>query len=90
MNVQAIDDCAMHTREQNGATMKDIIMNTESILHETANQLGMIEAAVCGNYPKEEPQKPLAEASLIETLAENRDTAEQILKTVIKLKDRMW
>lgn len=80
------------TEKRNEETVKDILENTDYLLNETKNMLGLIEESIFGpSVRKDEQPKALsADTSLLMTMRRQRDAVDDILNTVLRIKGGLW
>lgn len=78
--------------EKGYATVKDVIETTGAILKETYNVVHMIRDALIGpeTMTNQGVNEPRADKSMLDTLAEQRDFAERILKDIVSVRETLW
>lgn len=89
------NDCVALPDMRNGEgypTAKDVIENTGAILKETYNVVHMIRDALIGPEPltNQGVNEPRADKSMIDTLVEQRDFAERILRDIVSVREALW
>ena len=82
--------CMAECNEQR-ETAKDTILNLSEILTEIKKQVDSIDSAIYGNRPaeataKEEPSMP----PMLVMLRQQRDFAEDILRSIIHIREGLW
>lgn len=70
-------------------TAKSILENMDAILNELSAELRRIENAIYGPKPLEDP-KDHPDECMLETLNRQRNTAEQLLKTAVHIREGLW
>lgn len=81
--------------EQKRETAKELLDNMESILGEMGNHIDMISDAVYrgGKNVEKGPDltnEPCATPPMVVTMREQRDTAERLLKEIVKIREALW
>lgn len=79
--------------EQGTETVKELLENMGSILKEMENQVTMISDAVYkgGNHEEKKPaNEPRAMPPMVVIMREQRDTAEYLLKEIVKIREVLW
>ena len=71
-------------------TAKMIFENMDAILDELSGQISSIEASLYGQQLKNEDAKEPADECILGTLNRQRNKAEEILKTVIHIREGLW
>lgn len=71
-------------------TAKMIFENMDAILDELSGHVNSIEAAVYGQKLKNEDAREPADECILGTLNRQRNKAEEILKTVIHIREGLW
>lgn len=71
-------------------TAKMIFENMDAILDELSCHVNSIEAAVYGQKLKNEDAREPADECILGTLNRQRNKAEEILKTVIHIREGLW
>lgn len=91
MNFENAQICA---GEEKRETAKGLLENMGAILKELNNEVRMISDAVYrgGNRPTDEevPNEPKGMPPMVVTMREQRDTAECLLKDIIKIREALW
>ena len=74
------------------ATVKEVTENTYAILNEIGNVVRMIRDALIGQEPmkNQEINEPRPDKSMVDTMVEQRDLAERILKDIVRVRDALW
>lgn len=70
-------------------TVKSILENMDAILKELSAELHRIDGAIYAPTPFEDA-KETADESLLETLNRQRNTAEQLLKLAVHIREGLW
>lgn len=79
--------------EQRRETVKELLENMGEILREMENQIAMISGAVYRgeNHVEKEPaNEPCATPPMVVIMRGQRDTAEYLLKEIIKIREALW
>lgn len=81
--------------EQKKETVKELLENMDSILGEMDIQVSMISDAVyrCGKDVEKGPaltNEPRITSPMVDMMREQRDTAEHLLKEIIKIREALW
>lgn len=79
--------------EQKRETAKELLDNMDGILREMEAQVAMISDAVYkgGKSVEKEPNnEPCATPPMIIIMQRQRDTAERLLKEIIKIREALW
>lgn len=80
--------------EQKRETAKELLENMREILREMGNQVAMISDAVYRGdekcVEKELANEPGATPPMVVMMREQRDTAEYLLKEIIKIREALW
>lgn len=79
--------------EQRRETVKELLENMESILGEMGIQVAMISDAVYigeKHVEKEPANEPRTMPPMVVMMREQRDTAECLLKEIIKIRETLW
>ena len=71
-------------------TAKMIFENMDAILDELSGHVNSIEAAVYGQKLKNEDAREPVDECILGTLNMQRNKAEEILKTVIHIREGLW
>lgn len=71
-------------------TAKMIFENMDAILDELSGQINSIEAALYGQKLKNEDVREPVDECILGTLNRQRNKAEEILKTVIHIREGLW
>lgn len=82
----------VETEKRRDESVKDILNNTDYLLNETKNMLSLIEEAIFGPSVREDKSEmpPAADMSLLMTMRRQRDTVNDILNTVLRIKGGLW
>lgn len=86
-------ECDNREIKQKRETVKELLGNMDGILREMENQVAMISDAVYkgGNPVEKEPNnEPCATPPMIIIMQRQRDTAERLLKEIIKIRESLW
>ena len=80
------------TEEERRETAKDLLDNMGSILREMENEVAMISDAVYRgrNVEKEPANEPCATPPMVVIMRGQRDTAECLLKEIVKIREALW
>ena len=72
-------------------TLKDLIQNISAINNEMDAQLQMIaDALVNGSRPTNNDKAPNDSLSIIDCIRHERDKAEENLKLLVSIRERLW
>ena len=93
LNFENAQICAGAEAERE--TAKELLDNMWSILREMGNHIDMISDAVYrdGKNVEKGPaltNEPCATPPMVVTMREQRDTAERLLKEIIKIREALW
>lgn len=84
---------ACPVEEQRRKTAKELLESMGCILREMEDQISMISDAVYrgGNCEVKEPaNEPRATPPMVVIMQEQRDTAEHLLKEILKIREALW
>ena len=70
--------------------VKSILKNIDAINKELANELRMIEDAIYSKEPIVEDANEPVDDSLLNTLNRQRNTAENLLKKAVHIREGLW
>ena len=89
------NDCVAIPEMRDGSgyeTVKGVMENTGAILKETYNVVQMIRDALIGPEPSTNQgvNEPRADKSIVDTMVEQRDFAERILKDIVRVMEALW
>lgn len=79
--------------EQKRETAKELLGDMDGILREMATQVAMISDAVYRGeklVKDELNNEPCAPPPMVVIMQEQRDTAERLLKEIIKIREALW
>lgn len=90
-----IEDWIVAKEEQKRETAKELLEDTRSIFREMENQVAMISEAVYRgeNSVEKGPaltNEPCATPPMVVMMRLQRDTAEHLLKEIIKIREALW
>ena len=89
------NDCVPIPEMRNGAgyvTVKEVIENTGAILKETYGVVQTIRDALIGPEPlaTQGVNEPRADKTMVDTMVEQREFAERILRDIVRVRDALW